>query len=110
MTLLVLDTVSKRFGDVTAVDQFSCPNVTWAMSRLKYVTPSTERHSLSIAFASATVSVLAPPNATVILALMIAALAVAGAIFLILELDQPFGGVIRISSEPMLNALHQFAK
>lgn len=55
-------------------------------------------------------SVLAPPNATVILALMVAALAVSGAIFLILELDQPFGGLIRISSEPMLNALHQLAK
>jgi hypothetical protein len=55
-------------------------------------------------------SVLAPPNATTILALMISALAVAGAIFLILELDQPFGGVIRISSEPMLNALRQLAK
>jgi hypothetical protein len=55
-------------------------------------------------------SVLAPPNATVIFALMISALAVAGAIFLILELDEPFGGLIRISSEPMLNALHQLAK
>jgi hypothetical protein len=55
-------------------------------------------------------SVLAPPNATVILALMISALAVSGAIFLILELDQPFGGLIRISSEPMLNALHQLAQ
>ena len=54
-------------------------------------------------------SVLAPPNTTVIFALMVSALAVSGAIFLILELDQPFGGVIRISSEPMLNALHQFA-
>ncbi len=55
-------------------------------------------------------SVLAPPNPTVILALMVSALAVSGAIFLILELDQPFGGVIRISSEPMLNAMHQFAQ
>ena len=55
-------------------------------------------------------SVLAPPNATAILALMVSALAVSGAIFLILELDQPFGGLIRISSEPMLNALHQLAK
>jgi hypothetical protein len=54
-------------------------------------------------------SVLAPPNATAILALMVSALAVSGAIFLILELDQPFGGVIHISSEPMLNALHQLA-
>jgi hypothetical protein len=55
-------------------------------------------------------SVLAPPNATAILALVVSALAVSGAIFLILELDQPFDGLIRISSEPMLNALHQFAK
>jgi len=55
-------------------------------------------------------SVLAPPNATAILALMVSALAVSGAIFLILELDQPFGGLIRISSQPLLNALHQLAK
>src|SRR6184192_3821339 len=51
-------------------------------------------------------SVLAPPNATVMFALMVSSLAVSGAIFLILELDQPFAGLIRISSEPMLNALH----
>jgi hypothetical protein len=55
-------------------------------------------------------SVIAPPNATTILALMVSALAVSCAIFLILELDQPFGGVIGISSEPMLNALHQLGK
>jgi len=55
-------------------------------------------------------SVLAPPNATAILALVVSSLAVSGAIFLILELDQPFGGLIRISGEPMLNALHQLAK
>jgi Protein of unknown function (DUF4239) len=55
-------------------------------------------------------SVLAPPNATTILALMISALAVSGAIFLILELDQPFNGLIRISSQPMVNALHQLPK
>jgi hypothetical protein len=55
-------------------------------------------------------SVIAPPNATTILALMVSALAVSGAIFLILELDQPFGGLIGISSEPMLKALHQLAQ
>lgn len=55
-------------------------------------------------------SVLAPPNATTILALMVSALAVSGAIFLIMELDEPFGGFIGISSEAMVNALHQFAK
>jgi hypothetical protein len=55
-------------------------------------------------------SVLAPPNATTILALMVSAVAVSGAILLILELDEPFGGLIGISSEPMLNALSQLAK
>ena len=55
-------------------------------------------------------SLLAPPNATTILALMVSALAVSGAIFLILELDEPFGGLIGISSEPMLNALQQIGK
>lgn len=35
---------------------------------------------------------------------MAAALSVAGAVFLILELDQPLGGMIRISSDPMRRA------
>jgi hypothetical protein len=55
-------------------------------------------------------SVLAPPNATAIVALILSALAVSDAIFLILELDQPFGGLIGISSQPMLNALHHLGK
>lgn len=52
-------------------------------------------------------SLLAPPNSTTILSLTAAAISVAGAMFLIMELDQPFGGTIRISSEPMVNALKQ---
>jgi hypothetical protein len=55
-------------------------------------------------------SLLAPPNATTGIALTAAAVSVAGAVFLIMELDQPFGGVIRISGEPMQKALSQFAK
>ena len=55
-------------------------------------------------------SSLAPPNVTAIFALIVSAVAVSGASFLILELDQPFGGVIRIASEPMVNALHQLGK
>jgi hypothetical protein len=52
-------------------------------------------------------SVLAPPNATAGVALVVSALAVAGAIFLIIEMDRPFTGLIQISSEPMQNALKQ---
>jgi hypothetical protein len=55
-------------------------------------------------------ALLAPPNATGILALMVSALSVSGAIFLILELDRPFDGVFQIPRQIVLNALDQFAK
>jgi hypothetical protein len=35
---------------------------------------------------------------------------VACAVFLILELDHPFGGVVRIPSEPMIRVLNNLAK
>jgi hypothetical protein len=55
-------------------------------------------------------SVVAPPNATTTVALVAAAFSVACALFLILELDHPFAGVIRIPSEPMTNVLDHLAK
>jgi hypothetical protein len=47
---------------------------------------------------------LAPRNATVVAALLVCALSVSGAMFLILELDRPFEGVMRISSGPLRDA------
>ena len=47
----------------------------------------------------------APRNATVIGTLFLCALAVAGAVFLILELYRPFGGLIQIPSTTLRNAL-----
>ena len=55
-------------------------------------------------------SLLAPPTPTATLALIVSAGSVAGAFFLILELDQPFGGLIRIPSTPILNSVSQFTK
>jgi len=55
-------------------------------------------------------SLMAPPNATANFALIASALCAAGAIFLILELDRPFGGLMRISSEPMLNVLRELGR
>jgi hypothetical protein len=52
----------------------------------------------------------APPNATVVTVLFLCALSVAGAIFLILELDRPFSGLIQISSAPLSNALAQLGQ
>jgi hypothetical protein len=51
------------------------------------------------------IGLFAPPNATVVIALMLSAVSVSGAIFLILELDLPYGGMLSISSEPMRLAL-----
>ena len=52
----------------------------------------------------------AHPNATVITALFVCALSVAGAIFLILEMDRPFEGVIRISDAPLRQVLAQMGR
>ena len=53
---------------------------------------------------------IAPPNTTTTLAFVAAAFSVAGAVFLILELDHPLSGLIRIPSEPMINVLNRLAK
>jgi hypothetical protein len=47
----------------------------------------------------------APYNATVVATLFVCALSVSGAIFLILELDSPFAGLMQISDIPLRNAL-----
>jgi len=54
-------------------------------------------------------SLMAPANATTLASLVICALSVSGAIFLILELDQPFSGIMVIQSEPLRNALSAFS-
>jgi hypothetical protein len=63
---------------------------------------------LVIIFVSFTV--VAPPNATTNVALVAAALSVVVAVFLILELDEPMAGVIKISSAPMLGVFAHLAK
>ena len=46
-----------------------------------------------------------PRNATVIVVLLVCALSAAGALYLIQELDRPYGGLITVSSAPLRNAL-----
>jgi hypothetical protein len=48
---------------------------------------------------------LAPRNATVIVVLLVCALSAAASLYLIQELDRPYGGLITISSAPLRNAL-----
>ena len=50
---------------------------------------------------------VSPPNPTVIVTLLISALAVSSAILIILEMYTPFSGILRISSAPIRDALSQ---
>jgi Protein of unknown function (DUF4239) len=49
----------------------------------------------------------APRNATVLASLLVAALSVSGAVFLMVELYSPYGGLIEVSSAPLRAALSQ---
>ena len=58
-----------------------------------------------LAIIFATFGLFAPRNATVIAALLVCALSVAGAILLIVEMNSPFTGLMKVSSAPMRAAL-----
>jgi hypothetical protein len=49
----------------------------------------------------------APRNATVLAAFLVGAVAIGGAMFLILEMDRPLDGIMRVSSWPVRNVLGQ---
>jgi hypothetical protein len=58
---------------------------------------------LTVIFIS--LGLFAPRNATIIATLFVCALAVTGAILMILELDRPFDGLIRISPAQLRDAI-----
>jgi hypothetical protein len=58
----------------------------------------------------ASFGLFAPPNGSVIVALFVCALSVAGAIYLIVEMDQPYSGLIKLSSAPLHTALDQLGR
>lgn len=60
---------------------------------------------LALTFAS--FGLFAPRHFTTIAVLFLGALVVSSAVFLILELDHAFGGIIHISSQPLQNAMLQ---
>ena len=58
-----------------------------------------------LAIIFATFGLLAPRNATVVSVLFVCALSVAGAILLILEMNSPYTGLMKVSRAPLLDAL-----
>ena len=63
---------------------------------------------LSVLFVS--FGLFAPRNPTAIVTLLVAAISVAGALYLIFELDHPFSGLMQISSAPLRSALSVLGK
>lgn len=63
---------------------------------------------LSVSFAS--YGLFAPRHATTYAVLFLGSLVVSSAVFLILELDHPFGGIMHIPSQPLRNALTQIGR
>jgi hypothetical protein len=53
----------------------------------------------------ATYGLLAPFNPTVVVVLLVCALSMSGAIYLVVEMNRPFDGVIKASSAPLLKAV-----
>ena len=74
------------------------------------VTPLLVAVVLWLAVIFVSFGLFAPANKTVVATLFIVALTVSSALFLILELDRPFSGVIAVSSEPMRNVLSHLGR
>jgi hypothetical protein len=52
----------------------------------------------------------APPNGTVVAVLLVAALSISASIYLIVELDRPFAGLMKISSAPLRYTLSHLGR
>jgi hypothetical protein len=63
---------------------------------------------LVVIFAS--LGLFAPRNATIYTIIFICALSVATGVFLILEMDQPYEGLLQISNAPLTDALAEMRR
>jgi hypothetical protein len=63
---------------------------------------------LTVLFGS--IGLFAPPNKTVLVVMVVCAISVGGAIFLIEEMNSPLGGIVKISSAPLVNAVENMGK
>lgn len=72
-------------------------------------TPFTMVLVLWLTFIFASFSISSPPNALIVAVLLVSALCAASAIFLILDLDRPFGGLLQIPSAPLHDAVPPLA-
>lgn len=89
-----------------AVDLGKTRWLLFAQSDTSIATPLLVLVILWLAVIFLSFGLFAPPNKVVVATMIIVALSVSSAIFLIMELDRPFDGVIQISSEPLRNVIN----
>ena len=58
----------------------------------------------------AILGLLAPRNGTVLAVILVCAVSISTAVYLILEMDQPFEGILQISSAPLASALAEITR
>ncbi|TCU32646.1 DUF4239 domain-containing protein [Rhizobium azibense] len=63
-----------------------------------------------LAWLFATFGLQAPPNATVVCIILVCAVSVAGAVFLIVDMAHPYIGAVHVSDEPLRSALAHIGK
>jgi hypothetical protein len=88
-SLLASRWIAEAVGDTSVVEPFLAALLFW----------------LGITFAS--FGLFAPRNVTVICVLLVCAVSVASAVFLVLEMNGPFEGLLKVSPEPLRYALSQ---
>jgi hypothetical protein len=95
-------------------------SMTIELAQTRWLLVAQSRRSIPVPFLMAVVfwfciifasfGLSAPRNPMVIMTLLICAASISLAIFMILELDQPFQGVVQISSAPLRNALEHLGQ
>jgi hypothetical protein len=106
--------------DAQKAIQSQALQVSWDLARTRWLLNQGDESSIPtpflfilifwLAVLFITFGVFSPRNATVIAILLICAISVAGALFLIVELDRPLNGLIQISSKPLRDALGQLGQ
>jgi len=104
----------ERFGQSRALQLLSSVGETRRLL-VEQSSGALSRRFLSVLVSWSTVlffgfGLLARFNGTVVMALFVGALSVTGAIFLILEMNQPYAGWMQVSSAPLHNALMQMGR
>jgi UDP-N-acetylmuramyl pentapeptide phosphotransferase/UDP-N-acetylglucosamine-1-phosphate transferase len=95
--------------------QIQALNIVIAVGELRYLLFEQKANAISAPFLVVVVfwltiifvsfGLFAPRNATVVVTLLVCALSVSGAIFLVVELNRPFEGLIQIPSTPLQQTL-----